>query len=205
MYTLYGRPGSGSFVVEAALVLAGVPFNVVNVVKGAPPSGYSGISPLHQVPALGLPDGGSMTESAAMCLYLSDLHPEASLGPAPAAPARPEFLRWMLFLSSMLYPASLRFAYAQRYTTDPAGVAAVKGSALAESDRGFVIVEDALAGRDWLVGNQRSIADIYLLMLAYWHPVGDRPREEWTNITRLCRTLRADPVLAKLNETHRLW
>ena len=65
MYTLYSRPGSGGFVVEAALALAGAPYNVVNIVKGAPPPGYAEISPLNQVPALGLPRTTQFSRSSA--------------------------------------------------------------------------------------------------------------------------------------------
>jgi glutathione S-transferase len=205
MYTLYSRPGSGGFVVEAALLLAGAPFKSVNVVKGSPPPDYFGISPLNQVPALTLPEGETITESAAICLLLTERFPEADLGPQPGAKERPKFLRWMLFMSSMLYPALMRYFYAGRSTVDPAGVEAVKQAAIAEADRGFEIIDEALAGRQWLVGGRRSIADIYLMMLAYWHPVAARPREEWQNIVRVCSALRQNPLLADLNATHRFW
>ena len=67
------------------------------------------------------------------------------------------FLRWMLFMSSVLYPALIRGFYAGRYTASPAGVAEVKQFALAESDRAFAILDAALAERDWLVGDRYSI------------------------------------------------
>ena len=73
-------------------------------------------------------------------------------------------------MSSALYPAILRFYYAHRYTADAEGVKAVKQAAVAEMDRGFAILDKALAGRDWLVGERLSVADIYLIMLVAWHP-----------------------------------
>jgi hypothetical protein len=42
-------------------------------------------------------------------------------------------------------------------------------------------------------------------MLAHWHPVGDRPRDEWVRIVELCARLRAHPVIDRLNRTHRFW
>ena len=205
MYKLYSRLGSGGFVVEAALALAGAPYEVVNIVKGAPPAGYAEISPLNQVPALTLPDGATITESAAMCLLLAETYPDARLQIPAGDTERPEFLRWLLFLSSMLYPALMRFYFAERSTTDPGGLDNVKQAAIADSDRGFAVVDRALDGRDWLAGSDRTIADIYLLMLAYWHPVADCPRPEWRNIVRVCETLKKDPVLDRLNATHRIW
>lgn len=206
MHTLYTRPGSGGFVVEAALTLAGEPFTSVEVKRGGPyDPAFLALSPLRQIPVLVFADGRAMTESAAICIYLSETHPEAELGPGVGSPDRGDFLRWMLFMSSALYPALLRYFYAPRYTADPAGVDAVRQAAVSECDRLFEILEQALQGRDWLVGSRRTIADIYLLMLAHWHPEGDKPRPEWTGIVRLCERLKQDPVIAKLNETHRSW
>ena len=115
MYKLYTRPGSGGFVVEAALALANAPFEQVDVPKtDRPDPTFLDISPLNQVPVLTLPDGSSMTESAAICILLAERHPEARLAPAVDAPARADFLRWMAFMSSVLYPAVRRFLQGKR-------------------------------------------------------------------------------------------
>ncbi|RVC41406.1 glutathione S-transferase family protein, partial [Mesorhizobium sp. M4B.F.Ca.ET.088.02.2.1] len=191
MYRLYTRPGSGGFVVEAALALAGAPFDQVDVPKKDPPDqAFLEISPLNQVPVLTLPDGRSITESAAICILLAERHPEAGLAPAAGSPARADFLRWMAFMSSVLYPAGLRFYYAHRYTAAPDGVEAVKQAALAEMDRGFAILDKALAGRDWLVGERLSLADVYLVMLAAWHPEIGKVAAAWPDIERLWARLR---------------
>ncbi|WP_442582950.1 glutathione S-transferase family protein [Mesorhizobium sp. ASY16-5R] len=205
MYKLYSRAGSGGFVAEAALRMAGAPYEIVPIDKASPPSGFEKLSPLRQVPALTLPDGRTITESAAICLLLQETFPAAGIGPEAGSHDRPEFLRWLAFLSSMLYPTMMRYFFCERSTTDPDGLEPVKQAAIVEFDRGFSIVDHALTGRDWLVGGQRSIADIYLLMLAYWHPVADKPRDEWTNIVRVCEALKRDPLVAKLNEAHRFW
>jgi glutathione S-transferase len=205
MYTLYTRAGSGGFAAEAALSMAGVPFTAVDVKRGPPDDAFRRISPLGQVPVLTLPDGNSITESAAICILIAELHPQAALAPAPASPDRPHFLRWMLFMSSVLYPALLRWFYAARYTASAAGVADVKQFALTESDRAFAILDAALAGRDWLVGDHCSIADVYLLMLGCWHPVGDTPRDEWTNLVRHAAALKQLPAMTALNAAHRMW
>ena len=206
MYRLYTRPGSGGFVVEAALALAGASFEQINVPKTAEPDpAFLAISPLNQVPALILPEGGSMTESAAICILLAERHPEMELAPAAGSPARADFLRWMTFMSSVIYPAALRFFYAHRYTADPGGLEAVKQAAVAEMDRGFAIVDAALENRDWLVGDRLSLADIYLVMLIAWHPEVEKVQITWPNIERLWAGLREHPVIRKLNASHDMW
>ena len=206
MYKLYTRPGSGGFVVEAALALANAPFEQIDVPKSDRPGpAFLDISPLNQVPVLTLPDGSSMTESAAICILLAERHPEARLAPAVDAPARADFLRWMAFMSSVLYPAVLRFYYAHRYTADADGTKAVKQAAVAEMNRGFAVLDAALKGRDWLVGDQMSLADIYLVMLVAWHPDIDTARAAWPDIERLWARLRGHPLLKTLNTSHEMW
>ena len=206
MYKLYTRPGSGGFVVEAALALANVKFDQIDVPKTSEPNqAFLDISPLNQVPVLTLPNGQSITESAAICILLAERHPEAGLAPAAGSADRADFLRWMAFMSSALYPAILRLYYAHRYTADSDGKKAVKQAAIAEMDRGFAIVDAALEGRDWLVGNAMSLADIYLVMLVAWHPDIDKARADWPNIERLWSVLRAHPLMTRLNTAHEMW
>ena len=105
MYKLYTRPGSGGFVVEAALALANAPFEQIDVPKtDRPDPAFLGISPLNQVPVLTLPDGRSITESAAICVLLAERHPDARLAPAIDAPARAARPRdsaiWRMFTDS---------------------------------------------------------------------------------------------------------
>lgn len=206
MYRLYTRAGSGGFVVEAAFELAGVPFERIEVVKGVEPDAeFRRISPLGQVPALVLPDGHAMTESAAMCQLIAERHPYARLAPSLEAPGRADFLRWLTFLSSVMYPATLRGYYAHRYTADPQGIEAVKVAAVAEFERALGIVDAALDGHEWLVGERMSIADVYLLMLVHWHPDAGKVAAAWPNIERVCAVLREHAVLKQLNASHEMW
>lgn len=205
MHTLYSRPGSGGFVAEAALAIAGLPFRLIDVRRDNPTPEFLNVSPLRQVPVLTLPDGRSMTESAAMALYIADLHPESGLAPRADAPERPEFLRWLMFLATAVYPALLRWFYSERGTVDPGGRHAVKQAAVAEADRYFLVLERTLEGRQWLAGGGMTVADIYLLMLAYWHPVSFSPRPEWANVLRLCAAVQKHPAIDALRERHKMW
>jgi len=206
MVKLYSRPGSGGFVVEAALAIAGAPFDLVDVEKTPDPSPqFLAVSPMNQVPVLVLDDGQAVAESAAICALLAELHPGAGLGPVAGEPGRADFLRWLAFMTSTLYPAVLRYYYAHRYTADADGIGAVKQAAVAEMDREIGILDRALEGRDRLAGERRSVADIYMLMLVCWHPDVRKARTAWSNVERVCAALRADPLLARLNARHEMW
>jgi glutathione S-transferase len=72
-------------------------------------------------------------------------------------------------------------------------------------DRGFAVLEAALEGRDWLVGDRMSLADIYLVMLVAWHPDADEARAAWPDIERLWSKLRENPLMKTLNTSHEMW
>ena len=92
-YVLYSAAGSGGVAVEAALTLMGQQYELIEAMTFGPgaPDGdaVQAANPMRQVPALVLPDGQVMTESAAILIRLGELHPEAGLVPGlPLATAR---------------------------------------------------------------------------------------------------------------------
>ena len=146
-----------------------------------------------------------MTESAAMVIHIVDRHPEAELGPAPADPARPAFLRWLTFMAVHLYQAIMRVYYPERYTTNASDAGAIKAAALADIDMQFAILDKTLEGNPYLAGERYSAADAYLLMCAHWHPEPDRLFDDCPNIARVCADVRKREKIAKINEYHKFW
>ena len=75
-YTLYGDLGSGAFSAEAALAEAGAPysFEPVSLDRNEQKQpAFLAINPSGKMPALRLPEGDVVTESAAILLTL-ELH-----------------------------------------------------------------------------------------------------------------------------------
>ena len=110
-YILHGAVGTGSFVVEAALLKAGAPHTLVNMWQRgdkkrprlrSPP--FVELNPKGQVPVLVLPGGEVVTESAAILLHLAAAFPEAQLAPAPGTPAHATFLRHLLLIYDICAP-----------------------------------------------------------------------------------------------------
>jgi len=89
-YTLYGRAGWGSTIVEAQLVWYELPFKfepLGDLFKSPEARAkLEKVNPLAQVPTLVLPDGSVMSESAAITLLLADITGDDSLVPGPGAP-----------------------------------------------------------------------------------------------------------------------
>lgn len=107
MYTLYGAPGSGSAAVEAALQRTGAPFRVVRAASWEPDSAIDALqrlNPLRQIPTLELPDGGVMTESAAILIHLGLEHPASHLLPRNRS-ACAQALRGLVYIAANCYSA----------------------------------------------------------------------------------------------------
>jgi GST-like protein len=176
-YTLWGRPGWGSALVEAQLDWYGLPFayeTVGDLFKDPDAKArLQKVNPLAQVPTLVMPDGSVMSESAAITLLLADVTGSESLVPGPGAPERQKFLRWLVFLVANIYPT---FTYAD----DPARFVAVnaardpfRAAADAHAQRLWRQIESE-AGAPWFLGERFSAIDIYLDVMTRW-----RPRRGW--------------------------
>jgi GST-like protein len=175
--TLYGNPGWGSVLIEAQLEWLGFEYEyetVGNLFESAEGrEKIARINPLAQVPTLVLEDGRVMTESAAITLYLADLTGRHDFVPPPDAPERLDFLRWLIFLVTNVYPT---FTYADdpaRFVPDPAARDGFRGAVDAYAQRLYGIVETA-AGAPWFLGRRFSALDIYVSVLTRW-----RPRRAW--------------------------
>ncbi len=171
-YTLYARQASGSFAVEVALEEIGASYERIWLsTEAGDVETLRKTNPIGRVPALVLPDGTVMIESAAMLIHLALAHPQAGLAPSPGTSEHAKFLQWMVFLSANVYEEVLRIYYTARYSAR--GEADVDGIRRQATD-------DMLGHLDFIgrslgpfvLGSEYSIADVYLYMLASWFPDG---------------------------------
>jgi glutathione S-transferase len=203
MYRLYGRKGTGSMAIEAVLEEAAIRYERIEIERdaaGRPPPSYLKVNPLGQVPALELPDGTTMTESAAMAIYLCDKHPHANLSPPTSSPLRAPYLRWTIFLAANVYTSDLRMTYPARYTTGDA--AGVKFSAIEAMAREWQVFADALGSKTFVLGDSFSVVDIYAAMLATWNPDVRQFFRKHPNIAALYERVVARPAVGRVWKRH---
>ncbi len=205
-YTLYGEKGSGAFCVEAALVETGAPFEFheISLEKDEQHSpDYLALNPSGKIPALKCPDGAVVTETSALLVLLSELHPESGLLPAIGTPARAQAMRWIAFMASEIYPMVEIADYPERFVADHKGAAVLKLAAKRRIRERMTIVEAAIAG-PWFLGNTFSAADIYAVMFSRWRECRSEGwREE--HIPKICAIaarLAERPALAPIWQKH---
>jgi glutathione S-transferase len=200
-YRLYNRIGSGGFVVEAALALAGAPFELVELDSkaGTPlPDSFRETNPWGQVPTLVLPDGSIMTETAAILIHLAACFPDKALAPAPGTSAHAAFLRWIVFANVNVYEAVLRSAYPHRFTSDPNATEATRTAAVTRMGEALGVLEEAIGPGPFLLGDAISVADVYIAMLCVWF----RGDIDASRLVVLTDGVRQNPIVGPIWRRH---
>lgn len=205
MYKLYWSKDTGALAPQAALEEAGAEYELIitDTKSGAHQSaGFLALNPRGQVPALMLPDGSVMTESAAMMLHIADTFPQANLMPPLDDARRAQAYRWMFFAVANFYETDLRYYYPQRYTTSADGIEAVKTAALRDLNKYWDMLEVVIGSGPFLLGEAYSVVDIYLTMLASWHPDVDALFTRCSSLKSLCDAVRVRPAIDQVWRQH---
>ncbi len=197
MYELHYFPGNASFTPHVVLRELEVPFKLNLVDRGKDAhkrAEYLKLNPAGRIPALA--DGDLVLfETAAICLHLTDTHMKAGLAPTVGTPERAHFYKWLMFMTNTIQPDILMFYYNTRYTTDPNCAPSVKEAAAARLIEWFEIIEDALDEGPYFMGEDYSVLDVYLLMLARWGRYLPLPPRNMAKINALCRRVLLRPAV----------
>lgn len=175
-YRLWQNPGWGSAIIEAQLAAYGLPYELVtggDIYHDATArAGVARLNPAGQIPTLELPSGEVVTESAAMTLLLAEVTGRDDLVPAPGAPERAAFLRWLMFLVASVYPAGSYADAAEKLVPEAAGVAEYRRRVVAKRGDLWRLVEAEAArrGGDWVLGGRFTALDLYVAVMTHWQP-----------------------------------
>jgi GST-like protein len=172
MFTLYGSKSSGSAAIEAALVLIGAPYRIVDAATWEPASALgelTRLNPLGQIPTLMLPDGGVLTESAAILIHLGLTYPAAMLLPASAT-ERAQTIRGLVYLASNCYAAIGVIDYPERWCVDAdeAFNERLRSGARARLYRYWDIFADSFQAKPFLTGASPGALDLLAAVVSRW-------------------------------------
>lgn len=202
-YIVYGATGSGSIPIEAALSLIGLPYRVEDHAPWESPqraSELTCINPLLQVPALALPSGEIITESAAILIWLADTYPQARLAPVLTEVTRPVYLRWMTFVSSAIYALYWISDNPSRVVDRHEEHASVKAHIYERIAHCWSIMDAHLHAQPrrsrYLLGDDLTVLDLYVATASRWSPGRRRFYEIAPGLAESVRRTDADPRLA---------
>ena len=162
---LYYSPGACSLSPHIVLRESGLPFEAVlapTKTKKLPDgSDYVAVNSKGYVPALRLDNGEVLTEGPAIIQYVADQVPAKNLAPAAGTMARYRLQEWLNFITSELHKG-----FSPLFNPEmPDAAKALYRNKLQER---FAWVDKQLAGKPFLLGDQFSVADAYLFVVASW-------------------------------------
>lgn len=205
MYVLFWEKGSGSIVVQALLEEMGVSYDRKYVDMSAGEhheKEYLRQNPTGLVPALKLPNQHTIGESAAIVLHLGEQCTDGQLIPQSGDIERPDFLYWLLFMATTGYTTYGRLGHPERYTRDQSSLEPVRLAAEEDVTDFFDVLEGTIKGDPYFLSSGFTALDIYLTMLAGWHPDKNALFERNPKVARLCKAVESRPAYGKVIAEH---
>ncbi|MGM4901998.1 glutathione transferase GstA [Tardiphaga sp. 866_E4_N2_1] len=162
---LYYSPGACSLSPHIALLEAGLPYDLVKVDLKAKKlengDDYLAINPKGQVPALGLDSGALVTEGPVIVQYIADQAAAKNLAPTHGSDERRQLQEYLGFINGELHK---NFSPLFQPVFDDE----VKGFFKTRLMGKFKYLDGQLAGKDYLLGKDFSVADGYLFVMLKW-------------------------------------
>ncbi|MEP6863118.1 MAG: glutathione binding-like protein [Deltaproteobacteria bacterium] len=185
---LYFAPLAGSFAAHVACLEAGITpvLHLVDRKTKLLPDGrdYRQIVPHALVPAIGLPDGGVLTELCAVLAYIADLAPDKHLAPPAHSAERYRFLESLAFIATELHKKHLVPVFG---TNVAAGADAWSR---ANVDAMFAHVARRLDHHDYLM-DSFTVADCYLFWVLFVAPHGGLSLDAHPSLKAYAERIRA--------------
>ncbi|HEY1448234.1 MAG TPA: glutathione S-transferase family protein [Caulobacteraceae bacterium] len=128
-------------------------------------SGYGAVNPSQTLPALEVDEGVVVAEITAICEYLEELHPEPPLiGSTPMQ--RAETRMWTRRIDlGIVEPMANGFRYSQGIRLFQSRIHCIPQAAddlKAIAQEKLAWLDSLIAGREWIVGDRFTLADILL-------------------------------------------
>ncbi|PPE75677.1 glutathione transferase GstA [Solimonas fluminis] len=165
---LYFAPGACSLSPHIVLHEAGLAAQTEKVdlasKKTASGADFTQVNPKGYVPALQLDDGTVLTEGPAIVQYLADQRPAARLAPENGTLQRYQLQELLNFISTEIHKS-----YSPLFK--PNSTPEMKQAFIDLLQRRYDTVEQMLSGRQYIAGDQFTVADAYLFTVTGWSRV----------------------------------
>lgn len=206
MYQLYYYPLNASMAPHFVLQALNVDFELILVDRKSEAqksAEYLALNPAGRIPTLVLGDL-ILSESAAICIHLAENHPESNLIPAMGSAERAKFFQWMMFLTSTLQAELMVYFYPGKHI-DADGhnehIIAAQESLIGDA---LQLIDDELDNQSYLLGEQITVCDLFLFMLAVWSDELKKPPLSYPNLGKYLRKMAQHPAIIKVCEKENL-
>jgi glutathione S-transferase len=202
MYKLFYSPGSAAMAAHAMMIEMGLKaeFILIDDEKNEQKSPeYLKLNPHGRVPTLVYDGGKVMYESAAICEFLTERHPEAALAPAIGHTDRGLYLQWMAYLTNTPQEALMHWWHNEYFIDGAAEQAKMRAKAEERLGRMWSFLDGELARKGpYLCGANWYACDYFLAMLIRWTRKMPKPGHTYPHLNALVRAALARPAYARM-------
>ena len=199
---LYYSPGACSLASHIALREAGLNVDLkradTKTKKLEDGSDYFAVNSKGAVPALRLDNGQVLTEGPVILQYLADQKPESGLAPKAGSLERYRLQEWLNYITSEVHKT-----FSPLF--NPAADDNVKAYAKLNIEKRFEWLNKQLAGKQYLTGNQFTIADAYLYVVANWSNFVGIDLGRWPDLKAFQDRVAARPKVKEAMEAEGLF
>lgn len=196
---LYGVPQGCSFGSIVALEWLNQPYRLcrINMPEDMQTDLYAHINPLRETPALLLENGTVLTESAAILQNIAARGIAQGLGFAQGTLEFDRLNQRLAFLNTTFFSSFSPLWRAYEMEENPPVQTMLRDLGRSLVAKTHAQLDAMLANRQWLVGDQRTVADAYFAGLARWANYHRAIKQtDYPNVLRLFEKLAADPAVA---------
>jgi len=208
---LYSLPTPNGIKVSAMLEEIGLPYEAHLVsfeTQDQMSPAFLSLNPNNKIPAILDPDGPdgkplALFESGAILLYLAEK--TGQLMPADAA-GRYETIQWLMFQMAGVGPMFGQLGFFHKFAGKEYEDKRPRDRYVGESKRLLGVLEQRLAGRSWIMGEQYTIADIATFpwvrtLVGFYEASELVGMEQFPNVLRVYQAFMARPAVIKGIET----
>lgn len=196
---LYYAPGACSFASHIALEEIGIPYETQKLDLAAGDqrrAEYLKINPRGRVPTLAV-DGQILTENMAILAYLGGGYPKAGLWPEKTWD-QAKLVSLLAWFSNTVHPSYGHLLRPARYADDKPSQDSISQKGRAMYWGYLEEIDRMLEGRKWVMGNQYTVGDAYLLVFYRWANRQKMDVKALKNYTALVERMLARPAVKKV-------
>ncbi len=164
---------------------------------------YLALNPAGRIPTL-IHDDLVIFESSAICLYLCELHPDSTLIPKLGEHDRAHFYQWLMYLNNTVQSEFLVYFYPEKYTANKDCEASIIEAQESRLMAMFDLLDNHLSGKTYLVGNQITVCDYYLIMVSIWGRNLPKPPLKYKNLGPYLESMVNHKVVKKVFQTEKI-
>ena len=204
---LYSLPTPNGVKVSILLEEIGMPYEAHRVsfeTQDQLTPEFMSLNPNNKIPAIIDPDGPggqplALFESGAILFYLAE---KSGQFLAPGAAGRYETLQWLMFQMGGIGPMFGQLGFFHKFAGKAFEDKRPRDRYVAESRRLLAVLNQRLVGRDWIMGEAYTIADIavfpWVRNLLGFYEAGDLVGiGDFSHVTRVLAAFEARPAVAR--------